>query len=124
MLITSMLEQIRSYQGKLGYTFNYATREEQMDHVRDLTLALNMESAEFLNWLPFKPWRPTEDQECNETEAAYELIDIFFFVANLWCAIGMPIGSFEHFFQSKLEENLNRIERKYNNTQTQGELDL
>ena len=127
MLITSMLEQVKSYQAKLGYDFNYETREEQMDHIRDLSLALNVEVAEFLEWLPFKPWRSIESQECNESEAAYELIDIFFFTVNLWCALGMPIGSFEHFFQSKMEENLSRIERGYNSVETpntQGELDL
>jgi len=114
MQITTALDQIKSYQKELGYNFKYKDTEAQMDHIRDLALALNVEVAEFLGWLPFKPWRPIEGQEFDVPEAAMELIDIFFFTANLWSALGLPTSSFEELFQIKLEENLSRISRGYN----------
>jgi hypothetical protein len=126
MQVADMMEQIKEYQKKLGYDFNYKTREEQMTHIRELTLAMMVEVTEFVDWTPWKPWRDVADQEMNESEAAYELVDIFFFMTNLWCALGLPITSFEHFFEDKFKENIDRIERGYNsnrqNNEKQGEL--
>lgn len=112
--ITEALDLIKEYQSKLGYDFTYKDMDAQMEHTRQLALALNVEVAEFLDWLPFKPWRDVKDQPYNKREAALELIDIFFFTANLWATLGMPTKDFSIMFQEKLEENMDRIQRGYN----------
>ena len=114
MLITDMLDQVKAYQKKLGYDGHYESVEHQMAHIRDLALAQNVEVAEFLEWLPYKSWRPIEDQTFNISEAAFELVDQFFFMVDMWLALGLPTNSFEQLFQAKLEENLSRIDRGYN----------
>jgi len=123
MQIADMLHRIKAYQAELGYTYEYESEEARMVHTRELTLALMVEVTEFVDWTPWKPWRAIADQESNRTEAAYELIDIFFFMANLWNTLGMPISSFEELFEAKLKENLSRIERGYN-TKTVEQLEL
>lgn len=114
MQLSDALEKIREYQAKLGYDYEYPSMEERMKHVRDLSLAQVVEVVEFLDWTPWKPWRSLEDQTFNREEAALELVDQFFFMANLWAAIGMTPKEFEFLFLSKLSENLDRIERGYN----------
>jgi NTP pyrophosphatase (non-canonical NTP hydrolase) len=114
MQVMKMLDQIKEYQAKLGYTYEYETEEERMKHTRELTLALMVEVVEFVEWTPWKPWREIADQESNISEAAFELVDIFFFMANLWNTLGIPTSSFEEFFEMKLKENLSRIDRGYN----------
>jgi len=114
MHITEMIEQIQEYQNQLGYDFKFKTLEARMEHARNMALALQLEVAECLDWLPWKPWRPVVDQTLNYKEAAYEIIDIFFFTVNLWLTLGLPPEAFEKLFISKLQENLDRIARGYN----------
>lgn len=116
MELREAIEKIQEYQAKLGYKGEYASIEARMEHVRQLSLALSVEVGEFLDWLPWKPWRDAKDQDFNQAEGAYELIDIFFFTIDLWLALGMPIESFSEMFETKLKENLDRIERGYNKT--------
>lgn len=114
MEIEQALQQIKEYQKKLGYTFVYPDQESQMNHIRALALAQFQEVAEFVDWTPWKPWRPIDKQPFNVHEAAKELVDQFFFMANLWFALGLPAGHFEEVFKAKLAENLHRIEQGYN----------
>lgn len=123
MNIQTMLDEIKAYQNDLGYTFKYDSVEARVEHLRVLALAQMMEVAEFVDWIPWKPWRPIEDQKFDVTEAAYELIDQFFFMANLWSALGMPTSSFEVLFETKLKENRDRIKRGYNKPIKQLELE-
>lgn len=114
MQIGHMLETIKAYHAELGYDYKYESAEKQMEHILQLHTALGQENAEFLDWLPWKPWREIKDQTCNKEEAALELIDVFFFTAALWSAIGMKPEEFEELFKVKLAENLSRISRGYN----------
>ena len=122
MQLEEALWLIKSYQNKLGYTFKYDSTEERMEHIRNLALAQNVEVSEFLEWLPYKAWRNIEDQPYNIPEAALELIDQFFFLADMWLALGLSPKDFEPLFKKKLTENISRISRGYNNTSEQREL--
>jgi hypothetical protein len=114
MRLVVAIELIKAYQKKLGYDFEYESVEAQMEHIRNLALAQTVEVSEFLEWLPYKPWRKVEDQTFNVPEAALELVDQFFFMADMWLALGLSPEMFEQAFEHKLEENLDRIERGYN----------
>ena len=126
MRIDEALQKVKEYQAELGYDFKYLIEEHRMEHIRALALAQMMEVAEFVDWLPWKPWRALSSQKYDHEEAAYELIDQFFFMCNLWFAIGLQPEDFERFFKEKLAENHSRIIRGYNQRvdQAQGELDL
>jgi len=114
MQLEESLWLIKSYQNKLGYNFKYGSLEHRMEHIRDLTLAQHAEISEFLEWLPWKPWRNVEDQDFNIPEAALELIDQFFFLVDMWLALGLSPKDFEPLFKKKLAENISRISRGYN----------
>lgn len=114
MTLIEALDKIRNYHAELGYTYKYDSVESQMEHIRSLALAQFQEVAEFVDWTPWKPWRDTKDQQFNIEEAAFELVDQFFFLAALWAAIGLPTSEFEKLFELKLSENLDRIKRGYN----------
>jgi len=117
MRLEEALTLIKSYQKELGYDFKYESLEARMTHIRDLALAQNVEVAEFLEWLPYKSWRNVEDQTYNIPEAALELIDQFFFMADMWFALGLQPKDFEALFKEKLNENISRIRRGYNKPQ-------
>lgn len=124
MQIKEMMDQIQRYQGILGYSFEYTSAEAQMDHIRQLALAQHAEVTEFLDWLPFKPWRRIEDQPFNIKEASLELVDQFFFLTNMWLALGLDTADFEVLFKHKLAENIDRVKRGYNKPSEQMELEL
>lgn len=114
MQLSSALQNIWQYQQALGYTFNYDNVDDQMSHIRMLALAQFQEVAEFVDWTPWKPWRDIEQQPFDKQEAAYELVDQFFFMANLFFALGFKPEEFTAIFIHKLEENFDRINRGYN----------
>lgn len=114
MQLSQALSNIKDYQNKLGYTFDYENPEDQIQHIRALALAQFQEVAEFVDWTPWKPWREISEQVFDKEEAAFELVDQFFFMANLFFALGYQPADFTAMFVKKLEENIDRINRGYN----------
>ncbi len=104
----------------LGYgPDSFETEEDRMNYMRDTCLALNLEVAEFLQELPWKPWRPFEQQTYRPDKAADEIIDILIFTLNLWINFGQyPQGKCYDELMRRLDEkqykNLSRIQSGYN----------
>jgi hypothetical protein len=81
MLVGLIKDQVR-HQDLLGYSKLNA--EERIEYIRELSLGLNIELVEFLQEMPWKPWRKIEDQHSDPVSAADELGDVFIFLLNLW----------------------------------------
>ena len=111
--MTAKFEQIISMQlkfqedlGRGAGSFNSA--EEQMQYIRDMCLGLNVEVAEFLQEMPWKPWCPLPGQKYDKHAAAEELVDIFIFALNLWIHLGAYTNG------QCANELITRITRKQN----------
>ena len=89
MSVKQLIDQVVVLQTELGYPPNeFESAEKHMQYIRDLCLALNVEVTEFLQELPWKPWRVLADQKYDQKKAAEELADIMVFVLNLWVHLG------------------------------------
>ena len=85
-----MVQAQREFQEALGHgPESFQSAEAKMQYIRDLCLGLHVEVAEFLQELPWKPWRKLQDQEYDKHAAAEELVDILIFVINLWIQLGV-----------------------------------
>lgn len=100
-------------------------QEDRMQYIRDTCLALNIEVAEFLQELPWKPWRPAYRQPCNIDKAAEELVDIIIFALNLWITLGWLFRQpdqngalLEQMIKQKQQLNIERLTSGYNKTKT------
>jgi len=67
---------------------SFSSGEDKMRYIRDMCLGLNVEVAEFLQEMPWKPWRPLADQKFDKFAAAEEITDMMIFVLNLWIHLG------------------------------------
>jgi hypothetical protein len=68
---------------------SFTSAEEQMRYIRDTCLSLNVEVAEFLQEMPWKPWCPLSGQDYDKHAAANEVADIVIFALNLWIHLGV-----------------------------------
>jgi len=98
-------------------------QEGRMQYIRDTCLALNIEVAEFLQELPWKPWRPAYRQPCNIDKAAEELVDVIIFALNLWITLGWAQpgqsgATLEQMIKQKQKTNSERLTSGYNKTKT------
>ena len=84
-------------------------------HMRCLLLcvAMIMEVCEYINWLPWKWWRKSQDQTINEVEAKYELIDILHFLISLCLEHGMNEEEIYTIYMTKAQENIRRQQEGY-----------
>ena len=85
-----VIQTQRDYQEALGKGVDsFQSAEAKMQYIRDLCLSLNVEVTEFLQELPWKPWRKLQDQHYDKHAAADELADMMIFIINLWIHLGV-----------------------------------
>ena len=105
--------------GKGPTSFN--SLDEKMDYLRDLCLALNIEVAEFLQELPWKPWCDSSGQKNDEYLAGNEAVDIIIFALNIWINLGnYQPGECANELIKRINQkqavNLERLQSGYNKT--------
>lgn len=91
----------------------------KMDYIRDLCLALNVEVAEILQELPWKPWRKHEDQVCDFEAARDEVSDIIIFAIDIWLQLNHECEytvKLVDQIKAKQAICIERIKNKYNKT--------
>lgn len=78
--------------------------------------ALHVELAELLDLLPWKEWKsyPADyvDQKQVE-EIKFEIIDLLFFVNNLFLSLGMTDEDIQAYYFAKYQENVRRQNQEY-----------
>lgn len=118
MSIKQIVEDQIEHQESLGNT-EFDDLGDRMDYIRDTCVALNIELAEFMQELPWKPWRATDDQVFCPNRAAGELADVFIFAINLWITLGQygkddAANEFVQLIKQKQAVNRDRVQQNYN----------
>jgi len=93
----------------------HVTRDERL---RQYALALMMESAELMDWLPWKHWSvrsgnkkvPAGELFCDEhmTEIKTEVVDCLHFLLSLALELGMTADDIFSLYVEKMEVNMKR----------------
>ena len=111
------IRRIAEYQKLMGYDFDNMPLEQRMQMLRNYATALLVEQGELINEMPWKPWRPIEDQkEPAYTKAAEEWVDCFFFLVDQALVLWLTPEVIEETFERVLKKNLNRLSSGYSNT--------
>lgn len=109
-----LIDRIHQQQKDMGYTaFCAESRENQMQYVRDIALALQKEVSEVLDELPWKSWVATDKQQENTEWALNELTDVMVFNIVLWVTLN-PDKKFD--FDYIMERTLQKIENRIKET--------
>lgn len=104
-----IIKRIKAQQSAMGYTEHINQSEEnQIDYVRDVTLALMKEVTEFLDEVPWKPWKATDEQNFNKYNATYEIADIIIFAIVLYLTVNpdLPLEMVMGFTLDKIDERI------------------
>jgi hypothetical protein len=83
------------------------SEDARMEYIRNLALATNIEIAEFMQELPWKPWKPGVLIDEHKERAARELIDVLIFWCDMWIALDPEIS-----LETAIAETLSKIERR------------
>jgi dimeric dUTPase (all-alpha-NTP-PPase superfamily) len=103
--MNKILELIKEHQTAIGQN----PPADRMQYIRDLTLATHVELAEFIQELPWKPWKNNKHYDLNA--ASDELADIFIFTFDLWLALGTS-RDLEYTVRNKIAGNMSRLKKK------------
>lgn len=116
-----ILAKIRHHQKLLNKA--YECTKPNITYIRELVLATHIELDEFINELPWKPWKPIESQPFNLECATEELADVFIFAFNLWVALESYIEKdLQATINSKIDKNVKRLLTGFHTTrQTEGD---
>lgn len=115
-----MFEQIHDYHIILGQREIFATPEQQMQQVRNFSLALMMELAELTDSVPWKPWRAYADQPMDINNATREVVDCLFFLAGICETLGISPNDIVRKFREVLANNYKRLENGYSQDPKKG----
>jgi len=85
------------------------TEEEKWEYFRSIALALNLELAEVMNEVPWKPWKPIYNQQYKPDRAAAEICDVFVFAYVLWNTLNPEDLGIEEAMNQTMEKIENRI---------------
>jgi dimeric dUTPase (all-alpha-NTP-PPase superfamily) len=91
---------IAEHQNEMGVLI-HKTFESKMDYIRDLVLGLQVELSEFLNEIPWKPWKSINKQNFNNIRAMEELVDCFIFLFDIW--VVMQVNQIDKEFVNKID---------------------
>jgi dimeric dUTPase (all-alpha-NTP-PPase superfamily) len=112
MTIENLYERIKLQQEEMGYAALIDdSTPGQMDYLRDVSLATVVEIGEFLNEVPWKPWKPLTAQSFDKVKAAEEICDILVFVIVLFISL-RPEESLETIMERVLSKVDKRIKAK------------
>lgn len=81
--MNKLLEHVKEYQELLG-PVKYDDLNDLTGRLSSLVLALNAESFEFLNELPWKKHVPLANQKFSPVYAFKELVDCFIYLFDMW----------------------------------------
>ena len=113
LTVNDFVDRVHALQSRMGYIdFINESLENRTDYTRDVTLALIKEATEVLDELPWKPWKPLDEQVCDGEKAAEEVTDILVFAAVLYIII-KPQESLEEKLLKTLNKISNRISTGY-----------
>jgi len=120
LIFKDIFDQIAAYQIKMGFDPSKYSNERRMQVLRDYTVALMMEQAEFLDEVSYKPWRTYESQkpQPNKRKLALEWVDMLFFIVDQALTLELTSEELEAAFITKMKANLNRISNGYSKIQT------
>jgi len=108
MNLNWIVKTIKKQQQKMGYE-NYInfSKENQLQYMRDISLALTKEVSEFLDEIPWKPWNSIDTQSEDIEAAALELCDIIVFTLVLYITLDpdMPL-------EKAMEQTLTKINKR------------
>ena len=111
MSIEELINRVKAQQQAMGYTTMIECSEDlRWSYIRDITLALVKEAAEFLDEIPWKPWMPIEAQPCDKEKAVKEICDIFVFNTVLFLSLGTDLN-----LNDLLEKTLNKVDNRIKN---------
>jgi len=110
--------RIAEYQKAMGYDFENMPYEQRLEMFRNYMVALQIEQAELALEVPWKPWRPIEDQHVGAFEIqAEEWVDCMFFLFDQAFVLGLTKEKLREAFELKMEKNMERIKSGYNKIQ-------
>lgn len=75
-------------------------------------IAMIMEAAELLNWMPWKWWKKNQ-KKSNLVEIKYEIIDMLHFLITLALIWGMDCDDIYSIYLTKAKENIRRQNEGY-----------
>lgn len=113
----SPLELSRALQARLGEVRGVDTSraadapEELTARLRMNIEAMHVELAELLHETPWKDWKSyPDDWYTNHRMAAIqeEMIDLYFFLNNMFIAVGMGDSDIQQMYELKFEKNMQR----------------
>lgn len=90
------------------------TTVERLDYISDMILAAHVESAEFLQHIPWRKWR-NRGGDINTPAALEELADAIIFMLNAVNTFGEimdidALGELERVILGKIKKNFKRLE--------------
>lgn len=99
--------------------------DEFAEYIRNMTLAAQVELSEFIQELPWKPWRApnTRPDEIARERAVEELIDVVHFLANLFVALNVDASEIRESYEAKRAENVRRQAEWYDHETAVAALD-
>lgn len=113
-LFGSWLEQTAELQQS---TYGYDPSQEEdyerwIEYIRIQTLAAFVELGEFIQKLPWKPWRKNRLPDLegpSRDEIIEELVDVLHFIANDLYALGVSDEELSEMYQKKMNINRSRM---------------
>ena len=114
--IRDLLIRLKSYQVSMGYDPDKMSLAERMATMRDYHTALAVEQAELLQELPWKPWRPLEDQPSMRSldRTVDEWTDCLVFLIDQAIILGITPDRVEDSIVDVLHKILSRVDSGYN----------
>jgi len=114
MQIKKLVERITQQQKDMGYhDLCRQSKDFRMAYIRDITLALQKEVSEFLDEVPWKPWKAVNKQALNENAAALELMDIIVFTIVLYVTLHPKDADIDVLMDMTMNKIENRIKSGY-----------
>lgn len=116
MHLDDLMARIEDYQKFFGHDRENKTAHQKMAYINHLVLGAQIELAEFLQEMPWKPWRTMEQQNKNYSAAAEELIDSMIFLLDIAYQMGLSSSQISHLICKKLNINLARLKSGHHKT--------
>jgi dimeric dUTPase (all-alpha-NTP-PPase superfamily) len=111
LTVEQMFEAVAKYQYHVHHV-NYVmlSMKQRMQLMRDYVLAMQVEQAEVLQELPWKPWEYAEDQGhlINVQKLTEEWVDCLFFLIDQALVLAISAEDVTETFQAVLTKNYAR----------------
>lgn len=109
MNLQGILWRIEQHQKAIGKDKTSFNLKSKMMYIRDLALATNVEIAEILEELPWKPWKELHKQNCDRHAAGKEVVDAIIFLLDIWYQLDTDMD-LEKEILDKININMERLD--------------